>query len=210
MKKLFNFTDTLISALGAFIMAFGLYEVHSFSGVTEGGVLGATLLLEHHFGISPSISSFVMNCLCYFIGWRILGKRFLLYSGIATLSFSLSYRLLEMTAPIYPEIYRYPIIACIIGAVFIGVGAGLCVRAGGAPSGDDALAMGFSKKLRVKIETVYLISDLIILALSLTYIHPKRMIFSLITVILSGKIIGIIERIGSDPKGKSKQLKSQI
>ena len=31
--------------LGSAILAFGLYNVHSFSGVTEGGVLGLTLLL---------------------------------------------------------------------------------------------------------------------------------------------------------------------
>ena len=55
--------------------------------------------------------------------------------------------------------------------------------------------MAFSKKLKVKIETVYLISDLTVLALSLTYIPVKRLVFSLVTVILSGKIIGIIERI---------------
>ena len=31
-----------ITLLGSFILAFGLYNVHSISGVTEGGVLGAT------------------------------------------------------------------------------------------------------------------------------------------------------------------------
>ena len=195
MKKLFSPLDIFMATAGAFIMAFGLFEVHSFSSVTEGGVLGATLLLDHHFGISPAFSSLVLNVICYVIGWRILGKRFVIYSAIATLSFSMSYRLLESTSPIYPELYEYPLAAAIIGAVFIGVGAGLCVRAGGAPSGDDALAMAFSKKLKVKIETVYLISDLTVLALSLTYIPAKRLVFSLVTVILSGKIIGIIERI---------------
>ena len=29
-----------ITLLGSFILAFGLYHVHSISGVTEGGVLG--------------------------------------------------------------------------------------------------------------------------------------------------------------------------
>ena len=194
MKKIFSFPYFIMSVIGAFIMAFGLYEIHSFSGVTEGGVLGATLLLQHHFSISPAISSLVMNLICYFIGWRILGKRFVLYSTVSTLVFSLSYKLLEMTEPIFEGIYEYPLTASLVGAIFIGVGAGLCVRAGGAPSGDDALAMGLSKKLGTKIETIYLLSDLTVLLLSLTYIPLKRIAFSLITVILSGKIIGLIER----------------
>lgn len=181
--------------LGAFIMAFGLYEVHSFSGVTEGGVLGMTLLLERHFSLSPAFTSLVMNTICYVIGWKTLGKGFLFYSGIATLSFSLSYKLLEMTEPLFHSLYPHPLACAIVGALFIGVGAGLCVRAGGAPSGDDALAMGFSKLFKAKIETIYLISDLTVLLLSLSYIPIKSIVYSLLTVILSGKIIGIITRI---------------
>lgn len=194
MKKLLSVKNVFMAVIGAFVMAFGLYEIHSFSGVTEGGVLGLTLVLNHHFSLSPAITSFIMNLICYFIGWRILGKRFVLYSAIATASFSVSYRILEMTPPIFKEIYEYPLVAAIVGAIFIGVGAGLCVRAGGAPSGDDALAMGFSKLLRTRIEVVYLISDLTVILLSLTYIPVKRLVFSLLTVVLSGRIIGVIER----------------
>ncbi len=207
MRKLFKLSDCIMAIIGAFIMAFGLYEIHSFSGVTEGGVLGMTLVLDHHFGISPAVSGLVMNVICYVIGWKILGKRFVLYSCIATVVFSASYKLLEITSPIFKGLYAYPLAAAILGAVFIGVGAGLCVRSGGAPSGDDALAMGFSKRFKVKIETVYLISDLTVLALSLTYIPIKRIAFSLLTVILSGKIIGIIERI---PKRSATAGKSRL
>ncbi|MBR6632832.1 MAG: YitT family protein [Clostridia bacterium] len=188
-------SKVIMALLGAFIMAFGLYEIHSFSGVTEGGVLGLTLLLERHFSLSPAFTSLVMNIICYIIGWKTLGKGFLLYSGIATLSFSLSYRLLEMTQPIFTPLYPHPLACAVVGALFIGVGAGLCVRSGGAPSGDDALAMGFSKLFKLKIETVYLISDLTVLALSLSYIPIKSIMYSLLTVILSGKIVGIISRI---------------
>ena len=44
-------------------LAFGLYHVHSVSGITEGGVLGATLLLDHWFSLSPAVSGFVLNLL---------------------------------------------------------------------------------------------------------------------------------------------------
>ena len=42
-----------ILMLGSMIQAFGLYNVHSCSGVTEGGVLGLTLLLTQWLDISP-------------------------------------------------------------------------------------------------------------------------------------------------------------
>ena len=36
-----------LALLGSAILAFGLYNVHALSGVTEGGVLGMTLFLHH-------------------------------------------------------------------------------------------------------------------------------------------------------------------
>ena len=67
-------------------LAFGLYHVHSVSGITEGGVLGATLLLDHWFSLSPAVSGFVLNLLCYGWGWRLLGRSFIAYSLIATVA----------------------------------------------------------------------------------------------------------------------------
>ena len=72
---------------------------------------------------------------------------------------------------------------------------GLSVRAGGAPSGDDALAMSLSHLTRWNIQWVYLASDLVVLALSATYIDLSRLGCSLLTVVLSGQIIGLVQRI---------------
>jgi uncharacterized membrane-anchored protein YitT (DUF2179 family) len=89
------------------------------------------------------------------------------------------------------------VVAALLGAVFVGVGCGLCVRAGGAPTGDDALAMGLSKGLKLPIERVYLITDLTVLGLSLSYLPLSRIACSLLSVMLSGKIIGVIQRWGN-------------
>ena len=180
--------------LGSAILAFGLYNVHSLSGVTEGGVLGLTLLLEQHFGISPSISGFVLNMACYLFGIKTLGKEFLGYSVLSGVGFSAVYAVCERVGHLFPDIAEYPLAAAIIGAVFVGVGAGLSVRAGGATGGDDALAMSLAKLTKVPIQWLYLISDLVVLLLSLTYIPLSRIVYSLITVVISGQLIGLVSR----------------
>ena len=53
-----------IALLGAFIQAVGLCNIHAFADGTEGGVLGATLLIEHWFAVSPALSALVLNVLC--------------------------------------------------------------------------------------------------------------------------------------------------
>ena len=189
--------NVLLSILGGGVLAFGLYNVHSLSGVTEGGALGLTLLLQHWLGISPAWSGLFINFACYAYGLRTLGKSFLIWSAVGGGSFSAFYAVFEQFPRLWPELAGNPLLAAVLGAVFVGVGCGLCVRSGGAPTGDDALAMGLSKGLKLPIERVYLITDLTVLGLSLSYLPLSRIACSLLSVMLSGKIIGIIQRWGN-------------
>lgn len=184
----------LAVVFGSAVQAFGLYNVHSISGVTEGGILGLTLLLQHWFRISPAVSSLVLNAACYILGAIVLGKSFVLLSIVAGGSFSLFYWIFEQFPPVYPQIAGMPLLAAIVGALFIGVGVGISVRAGGAPGGDDALSMSIGKLTGIGIQWVYLISDLIVLGLSISYIPLRRIAYSLLTVILSGQLIGIVAK----------------
>jgi len=195
-KKIISGRDVLLNLTGSLILAFGLYHIHAQSGVTEGGVLGLSLLLRHWFGISPAVSGFVLSALCYGLGIRVLGKRFLLCSAVAVCGYSGFYAVLERFPPVYPQIGQYPLAAAILGAVFVGVGVGLCVRGGGAPTGDDALAMGLSRCFRCGIQWIYLASDLLVLMASFSYLPVERILYSLLSVLLSGQIIGLVERSG--------------
>ena len=165
----------LIALFGSAFLAFGLYHVHSFSGVTEGGVLGMTLLLDHWFHISPSVSGFVMNLACYAMGWKLLGRQFIAYSILSSASFSLSYRICEQFPPLWPQLADMPLAASLLGAIFVGVGAGL------------------------KIQWICLLSDFAVLVLSLSYIPLNRMVYSILTVLLSGQIIGFVQTVGTHP-----------
>ena len=178
---------------GSLILAFGLYNIHAVCDITEGGVLGMTLLLDHWFGISPSVTNAVLNAACYLLGWRLLGKDFIFCSAVCTAAFSAGYALLALWPPLWPGLYAHPLAAAVLGALFVGIGAGLCVRVGGAASGDDALAMSISHVTRIPIQWIYLISDLTVLGLSATYIPWQRLGYSLLTVILSGQIIGLLQ-----------------
>ena len=184
-----------IALLGAFIQAVGLCNIHAFADVTEGGVLGATLLIEHWFAVSPALSALALNVLCYLFGWKTLGKDFLIYSAICSGAYSLFYALLEPFAPLWPELVTSPLLSALVGALFIGVGAGLGVRAGGATCGDDALAMALSRLTKIDIQWIYLFTDGLVLLLSITYIPLTKLGWSLLTVVLSGQIIGWMQKI---------------
>ncbi len=192
-RELFRYAQLL---LGSAILAFGLFNVHSQSRITEGGVLGTTLLLQHWFGISPSISEAVLDVCCYLLGLKYLGKSFLRYALTATGGFALSYALFERMGYMLPSMLDQPLLAAVVGGLFVGVGVGLVVRVGGAAGGDDALALVIAKLLHWPVSRAYLFTDLVVLLLSLTYIPLQNIACSLVTVTLSSFIIGRIHTLG--------------
>ena len=185
----------LIAFLASAFQAFGMYNVHALADITEGGVLGATLLLEYWLGLSPALTGAVLNGACYLLGWKLLGKDFIITSLFAAAGFSVGYGICEQFPPLWPGLAELPLLAALLGAMFIGIGAGICVRCGGATCGDDALAMSLSHVTEIPIQWMYLISDLTVLGLSASYLPLKRLGFSLLTVVLSGQIIGWIQLI---------------
>lgn len=193
-------SNCLLAFFSSAFQAFGMYHIHSVSQITEGGVLGLTLLLDHWLCISPAVSGFLLTGLCFLLGWKTMGKSFILYSLIAAAGFSSGYAVFQQFPRLFPQIAAYPLAASIAGGLFIGIGAGLCVRSGGATTGDDALAMSLSRISGWDIQWIYLFTDLSVLLLSLSYIPPKKILYSLLTVILSGQIIGWIQKIPLNSK----------
>lgn len=188
--------DTLLIIFCSAVQSFGVYNIHAVSKVTEGGIIGLSLLFYNWFAISPAITSFVASFACFAFGWKQLGDRFIARSIVAIVAVSVSYRLCEISfAPLWPQIAEMPMLSAIIGALFIGIPVGISVCLCAASAGDDALAMGLSKLAGIKVQTVYILLDVSVLLLSLTYIPFAKIIYSLITVILSGQIIGLVVKV---------------
>ena len=182
--------------LGTAITTFGLYNVHQQADITEGGILGGILLLNHWLGVSSSLLSPLLDGLSYLFGFRYLGKKFLKTSIIATLCMSGFFRLWEMFPPVLPSLADYPLLAAVVGGCFIGIGCGLVVRQGASSAGDDALAMVVSKITGWQISRSYLFTDVTVLVLSLSYIPVTKIVYSLITVTISSFLIGFVQNAG--------------
>ena len=164
--------------LGAAVLSFGLFNVHSQSRITEGGILGLTLFLHHWTSISPGIFSFLLDMTCYIIGFRLLGTDFLKNAIFSTFCYALLYRFWEFTGPFLPSYADKPLIAAILGGLFVGIGAGLIVRRGGASGGDDALALILHQVTGWKISRSYFFTDFVVLMLSISYIPLRNIFFS--------------------------------
>lgn len=179
--------------LGAAICTFGIHNIHQRTGITEGGVIGLMLLLEHWLGASPALLTPVLDLFCYLLAFRYLGWRFIRTSVFSTFCVSMFYKVWELFPPMLPDLSAWPLLASVLGAGFVGLGVGLIVRQGGSSGGDDALALTIARVTRWRLSRAYLFTDLVVLGLSLTYLPAGRIVFSLITVTLSSWIIDRVQ-----------------
>lgn len=191
----FNLTRTeLINIiLGSMIESFTLVNIHIPSQITEGGILGLALLSYKTFGINPSILSLIMDVICIIMGINIFGKAFLRKTLLASLFLAIFYKIFSLMGPIIPNLYSYPFLAAVFGGIGIGLGCGLVVSQGGASGGDDALALVVANKIKINISYAYLLMDVIVLVMSLTYIPLARIIYSLVTTTISSVLVGQFE-----------------
>ena len=161
--------------LGAMIATFGIHNIHQQTGITEGGVIGLMLFVEHWLGVSPAFITPVLDLSCYLLAFKYLGGGFIKISAISTLSVSLFYKLWEQFPPMLPDLSGHPLMAAL------------------ASGGDDALALTISRVSGWRLSRSYLFTDLVVLFLSLSYIPLTRIAFSLITVTLSSYLIDRIQ-----------------
>ncbi len=182
--------------LGAAICSFGIHNIHQQVGVTEGGIIGLMLLAEHWLGFSPSVLTTILDISCYLLALKYLGGRFIKISVLSTLCVSLFYEFWELFPHMLPNLSSRPLLAAVLGGLFVGTGVGIIVRQGGSAGGDDALALTISHLSHWRLSFSYLFTDLTVLALSLTYIPFSRIIYSVVTVTVSSWLIDSIKDFG--------------
>ena len=180
-RALGRFTPGRIAVimLGAAILSFGIHNIHQRTAITEGGIIGLVLLINHWLGVPASIASPLLDAASYALAFKFLGWDFL--AGF--------YRLWECLPPMLPDLTPYPLAAALLGGAFVGIGVGLIVRQGGSSGGDDALALVIHKLTGWKLSRAYLFTDLTVLVASLSYIPVRRIAFSLVTVTVSSLLI---------------------
>ena len=186
--------------LGTAILSFGIHNIHQRAAITEGGVIGLVLLMNHWLGIPASIASPLLDFVCYALAFKFLGPNFILTAAVASVSLAGFYRLWESFPPMLPDMTPWPLAAALLGGVFVGIGVGIIVRQGGSSGGDDALALVIHQLTGWKLARSYLFTDLVVLGASLSYIPARRIAFSLVTVTVSSLLIDWVQGLGHDEK----------
>ncbi|MGZ9584066.1 YitT family protein [Paenibacillus marinisediminis] len=183
--------------IGTAIYAFGLIYFIIPNQLMEGGVTGITVLLNYAADISPSLSTLLLNIPLFIIGWRSLGKIQMMYSIYGVLSLTFFLWLFEQAVKrelIIPFQTEHDfILATLYAGVTLGTGLGIVFRFGGTTGGVDILARMANRKYNISMGQFILLMDIFIIGSALFYIPKEKILYTLVAVFISSKMIDFIQ-----------------
>jgi uncharacterized membrane-anchored protein YitT (DUF2179 family) len=183
--------------LGTAVYAFGLHYFIIPNQLMEGGVTGIAILLNYALGWPLSISTLVLNIPLFIVGWRILGRTQIGYTIFGTISLSVFLALMEKLIHmgwIVPfRTSNDYILAVLYAGVTLGFGLGIVFRFGGTTGGADIVARIASKMKGWSMGQVILTLDVVIIGASLIYIPKEKVLYTLVAVFISSKMIDFIQ-----------------
>ena len=176
----------VLIAIGAAIMAFGIVNFAMPSGLASGGVTGITLILYNLWGISPALSTLLINIPLHIVYFKFTSRPvfFLTIYGTACLYAFLS--IFEAMGPMIENLQNDLILAAICLGFTIGLGTGMILRQEATTGGAIIVAKLLKDIFNVPITKTFLIFDAtVIIASLLLFIDITVGIYSLIGLYIS-------------------------
>ncbi len=187
MKK-----DTILSysfiTLGTLIAALAIDILLIPNTILDGGVVGISMIISKLSTISLSVLVLIINIPFVLVGYKNLGKDFLIRTTFAMITFALFLKLLEIIEPITNEM----LLATVFGGALLGIGVGLVIRFGGCVDGTESVALVLTKKLNLSVGQIILIFNLIIYTVAAFLFGIDRALYSILTYFITFKMIDLV------------------
>lgn len=184
-----KFSSIAMMLFGTFLLAFAYFHINFQNHLSEGGFVGLSLLGKYVLGVNPALSTLLLDIPIILIAMFLKGRKFVMNTLLATLSFSIFYELFERYSTLVIDLRDNLLLAALLSGLVTGFATGLVLRFGGATGGDDILSLLISRWSGLKVGTVFILLDAAVLLLSLFYMPLKETLFTILAVGIAGQTI---------------------
>lgn len=181
--------ECLYILFGGLIFSVGINYFTIPNLLSEGGIIGLTVIAHYLFDLSPGLVNFVLNTVLVLIGYKFLEKRAIILTLFSIFSSSLFMYITEETGK---KITDDPLLAAIFAGLLVGGGLGIIFRAGGTSGGTTILAKLANQFLGWSMGKGILLIDIIVVAGSVFIIGLVKAMYTLIAVYIGAKVIDFI------------------
>lgn len=192
MKKLLlkDITDYMLILIGAALSAFALVNVLVPNSILDGGVNGISIIISMLTDFRLSILVFSINIPFIYIGFKNLGKDFLIKTLFSIAFFSLFLEIFHHIDYILTDDH---ILATVYGSVILGLGVGLVIKNGGCLDGTESLGIVLSKKTNISVGQFVLICNIIIFSIAGIFYGIDRALFSMLAYFITSRIVDMLQ-----------------
>ena len=187
-KLLDNFLSFLLITLGATLAALALEIFLVPNNIIDGGIIGISIMISYITKVKLSILTFVLNIPFLILGYKQLGKSFLIKAAYAMLVFSV---LLEQFKPV-PELTNDILLATVFGGLLLGIGVGFVIKFGACLDGTEVVAILINKITSFSVGQVVMFLNFFIYSTSGLLFGWDRALYSILTYFITFKIIDMV------------------
>lgn len=192
MKKQNEILINLISFIGittgALLAAFSIQTFLSPNMILDGGVIGISMIVSKLTNISLSIFTIILNIPFLLIGYKNLGKKFLIKAVYAMLIFSCFLTMFSNVNELTDDI----LLATIYGGIILGIGVGLVIRNGGCLDGTESVAIIINKKTSLSTGEIIMLFNIFIYLTAGVLFGLDKALYSLLMYFITFKIIDLV------------------
>jgi uncharacterized membrane-anchored protein YitT (DUF2179 family) len=181
--------ECLYILFGGLIFSVGINYFTIPNLLSEGGIIGLTVIAHYLFDLSPGMVNFILNTVLVLVGYKFLEKRAIIYTLFSIFSCSLFMYITEETGK---RVTDDPLLAAIFAGLLVGGGLGIIFRAGGTSGGTTILAKLANQFLGWSMGKGILLIDIIVVAGSVFIIGLVKAMYTLIAVYIGAKVIDFI------------------
>ena len=174
---------------GALIFAAGINYLAIPNKLSEGGVIGITIVTYYYFGWSPGITNLIINAVLIVTGYKLLDKRGMLYTLLGIFFCSL---FLYLTENKLTPVTTNPLLAAIFAGLLVGIGIGLVFLSGGTTGGSAIVARMANKYLGWSLGNAMLIFDIVVILASSFIIGIEKTMYTFIAVYIGARAVDYI------------------
>lgn len=189
IRKKETMNQAVLIVVGCLAYSIGLNMLITPLALYNGGFMGIAQLIRTflvgvlHIKMPPGMDIagaiyYILNVPLFYMGYRIMGKAFLVKSLFGTTVISIF--LLLVPVPTTPIIEDY-LTACIIGGIIAGFGSGMILRGRGTAGGPDIIGVCcLKKRMNLSVGQVNILLNLIVYGICLFMFDIEIVVYSLI------------------------------
>lgn len=171
--------------IGAAVAAIGLEAFLVPNSLTDGGVVGISIIASEVFNMPLGVFLVIVNIPFIYLGYKKLGKLFAMSSAFGI-------TILAMLTTVLHHDYiatTDPLLAAVFGGVVVGAGVGFVIRYGGTMDGSEIIAILADKRSPFSVGEIIMFINIFILGTAGFVFGWDKAMYSFVAYFVAYKVI---------------------